>query len=188
MLRRFVSDKDWRKSRTVQDAIEHLSDTQRELADTESLPSKVVQTNLDEVLLEHFLSPEPAQPVPSESGVAAAPCLRATISRMHLRLEREVQMHLPGLAPDTAPAGILTRDVRFTPPSLARALVQQALDAISDLISANRPIQILDPACGSGVFLQESLRELVQRGYSGKLTLRGFDTSPISWADCAVLS
>ena len=101
----------------------------------------------------------------------------------HLRLEQEFrQVFLPGMASDAPTGGLLRKDVRFTPPALARALVERALAAIGLGTAAEQPqeLDILDPACGSGVFLQEALRELAARGYSGTLTLRGFDSSPIS--------
>jgi len=66
--------------------------------------------------------------------------------------------------------------VHFTPPSLARLLAEVALKiaAIGD-----REIDILDPACGSGVFLIEAAREsgLLRAGH---LTLRGLDESVVA--------
>jgi hypothetical protein len=41
-------------------------------------------------------------------------------------------------------------------------------------------LQIIDPACGSGIFLQECLRELASREFSGQVRLKGIDNSPIS--------
>ncbi len=175
------SGRRWFKARTVQDAVGQLTDEKRQLAETETLPPSVLQTVLGESLLSHFLSPEPVSQCRLDPGLLLRHASGQLYQEAHLRLEREArQMSLPGLASDAAATGLLTKDVRFTPPSLARALAQQALDAVPDLISANQPIAIVDPACGSGVFLQEALRELVQRGYSGSLTLRGFDTSPVS--------
>jgi methylase of polypeptide subunit release factors len=72
------------------------------------------------------------------------------------------------------------KDVRFTPPSLARVIVEQALDALTDFLANKPAIEILDPACGSGIFLQEAIRELAQRSYRGNVTVKGFDTSAIS--------
>jgi adenine-specific DNA-methyltransferase len=43
-------------------------------------------------------------------------------------------------------------------------------------------LTVLDPACGSGVFLLEVLRELIARRYQGSVRLRGFDISPLSVA------
>jgi adenine-specific DNA-methyltransferase len=41
-------------------------------------------------------------------------------------------------------------------------------------------LDILDPACGSAVFLIQAVLELVNRGYHGEVRIRGFDLSPIS--------
>ena len=79
----------------------------------------------------------------------------------------------------TAPAKSqpITRNVtHFTPPALARTIVEQSLDAIPNLSSRDQLV-VLDPACGSGAFLHETLRTLRQRGFKGRLVLRGFDIS-----------
>ena len=183
VLRKKIREDDWVGSRTVQEAVSQLDPAQQSLAETEGLSDKVLQTSLGESLLDHFLSPEPVSQCRLDPELLLRHASGQLYQEAHLQLEREArQLYLPGLAPDTAQTGLLTKDVRFTPPSLARVLAEQALDVARDQISKNRPIEILDPACGSGVFLQEALRELVQRGYSGKLTLRGFDTSTISCA------
>ena len=178
-----IEERHWRQCRTVHDAVQALSDSQRELADVQSLSAGVLRVVLGESLFDHFLSPEPYSQCRLQPDVLLRHASGQLYQEAHLRLEREArQMHLPGLAPDTVASGLLTKDVRFTPPSLARALVQQALDSAPHLTSGDRALDILDPACGSGVFLQEALRELAQRRYRGEVTLRGFDTSPISCA------
>lgn len=62
----------------------------------------------------------------------------------------------------------------FTPPALARALVEEAIKSL-DL--TKNSIEIFDPACGSGEFLRESLRQLNLLGYQGKVNLIGWDIS-----------
>jgi adenine-specific DNA-methyltransferase len=64
----------------------------------------------------------------------------------------------------------------FTPPALARILVEQAFANIDD-VSNRAEITICDPACGSGAFLHEALRALRRLGFSGHLTLVGLDVS-----------
>lgn len=98
----------------------------------------------------------------------------------HFELERKhsyQQMLFGGREPLFTTRGSQQRDARYTPPELARSLVEQVIDS---RMLAGGTIEILDPACGCGVFLQESLRELESRGYQGAVTLRGFDTSPLS--------
>lgn len=64
--------------------------------------------------------------------------------------------------------------VHFTPPSLARTLVEESLRHL-DLQNAH--ITIFDPACGSGEFLREALRQLKIRNYQGRITIIGWDIS-----------
>jgi hypothetical protein len=64
----------------------------------------------------------------------------------------------------------------FTPPALARSIVEQVLASIPDL--ANRQqLTLCDPACGSGAFLHEALRALRRAGFNGRLKLVGLDIS-----------
>lgn len=61
----------------------------------------------------------------------------------------------------------------FTPPGLARSIVEQALGEIN-----KEDLVVLDPACGAGAFLLETLRHLQRCGYQNKITLIGYDVSP----------
>ena len=101
----------------------------------------------------------------------------------HFELERmgERQHSLfGGLAPNTSENGIRRRDARFTPPELARSLACQALQFVSGL----QAVTVLDPACGSGVFLTSALQELQRLGFKGDVTLKGFDQSDVSVEIC----
>ncbi|MGP8270887.1 MAG: N-6 DNA methylase [Terracidiphilus sp.] len=95
------------------------------------------------------------------------------------------QLRLAGFAPPTkAPTktshGI---GIHFTPPSLARMVVEQSLRLLhlQDISS----ITIFDPACGSGEFLRESIRQLRISSFTGKINLIGWD---ISQAACDMAS
>jgi methylase of polypeptide subunit release factors len=132
-------------------------------------------------LFDHFLQPEPMSGCLLEPELLLRHASGRLYQEAHLHLEKEIRQHyLPGFAPDTPTKGILMKDVRFTPPSLARVIVEQALDTIREQLTPEASIEILDPACGSGIFLQETIRELALRSYQGSVTLRGFDTSRIS--------
>lgn len=63
--------------------------------------------------------------------------------------------------------------VHFTPPPLARSVVEQALNAWIPTDA----VTVFDPACGSAEFLREALRQLRLRGFSGRVNLTGFDIS-----------
>jgi len=64
--------------------------------------------------------------------------------------------------------------VHFTPGALSRALTEQALNTLD---KSPNGIVIFDPACGSGEFLRETLRQLDLMGYVGRIKLIGWDQS-----------
>ena len=76
------------------------------------------------------------------------------------------------------PSGKPQTDVHYTPTALARYLTELAIGTYRRLNPAADSITVLDPACGSGVFLVEAIREL--EGGSLSLNIRGVDSSPIS--------
>ena len=86
----------------------------------------------------------------------------------------------PDLFGDVEPAEssrISRGGAHFTPPALARSLVEQTLKEVEDL-HGRRQLAVLDPACGSGAFLHEALRTLRRIGYRGSVRLIGWDNSP----------
>lgn len=64
--------------------------------------------------------------------------------------------------------------IHYTPQYLARSIVEKCLDCI-DMQSIQ--LKILDPACGSGSFLIEALKQLKERGFAGNITIYGWDCS-----------
>lgn len=92
------------------------------------------------------------------------------------------QLHL-GIA---APAPVEIRGgssgigLHFTPPMLARALVEECL---SRQTLTKSELTVFDPACGSGEFLREVLRQLELRGYRKSIHIIGWD---ISEAACSM--
>jgi adenine-specific DNA-methyltransferase len=90
----------------------------------------------------------------------------------------------PDLFDYTGPAEsrrITRGGAHFTPPALARSVVEQTFAQVPDLLS-RREITIVDPACGSAAFLTEALRTLRRLGFDGKLSLVGRDVSPAAVA------
>jgi adenine-specific DNA-methyltransferase len=91
------------------------------------------------------------------------------------------QLSLGGFSP--RPIKLIPKTIgvglHFTPPSIARTLVEEAL---SIFFLENHgfadSITIFDPACGSGEFLKESLRQLKLCSFTGKIVLIGWDISP----------
>ena len=88
------------------------------------------------------------------------------------------QLRLFGLPSEPIKLGKESSGVglHFTPPALARTLVEEALFSYGSL-SKQKEIKIFDPACGSGEFLRESLRQLRLKEFAGKIHLVGWDVS-----------
>lgn len=91
----------------------------------------------------------------------------------HYEFLRGTSTNLFGV-PGPADVKIATRGgTHFTPPGLARSIVEQSLGEIE----ADN-LTILDPSCGAGAFLHEVLRCLQRRKYRGEVTLIGYDIFP----------
>lgn len=88
----------------------------------------------------------------------------------------EGQLLLDGFSPSpvTVTPETTAIGLHFTPGALARTLVEECIGALEGLPAR---LVALDPACGSGEFLRELLRQLKLRGYSGAVHLVGFDLS-----------
>ncbi|GEM67992.1 hypothetical protein SMI01S_15980 [Sphingobacterium mizutaii NBRC 14946 = DSM 11724] len=65
--------------------------------------------------------------------------------------------------------------IHYTPSYLARSIVENVLKNIDS--TKTDLIKILDPACGSGEFLIEVLKQLAEVRYHGNITIHGFDSS-----------
>lgn len=100
----------------------------------------------------------------------------------HLVLERSAQLPLLGIAALPVPHGAAPAGVRFTPAPLARSLAESAIRSLVPASQERAKLTVLDPACGSGVFLVEAIREIVASGFKGELHLVGIDVSPVSCA------
>lgn len=68
--------------------------------------------------------------------------------------------------------------VHFTPAFITRSIVEESFRRFD--FSNLKEIKILDPACGSGEFLKESLRQIMERKqeFAGTIKLYGWDKSP----------
>lgn len=94
----------------------------------------------------------------------------------HFELLRAPTPDLFGWVGPAETKAIARGGAHFTPPALARTIVEQTLAQVSNLQS-RRELVLLDPACGSGAFLHEALRALRRIGYEGRVVLVGRDTS-----------
>lgn len=95
----------------------------------------------------------------------------------HAELDAEpLTPQLFGLAPAPRRSTRNRLGAYYTPPGLARTLCDLALKPYLSQPS----ITIVDPACGSGIFLVEALRSLERHGFTGQVFLIGFDISPVA--------
>jgi hypothetical protein len=75
---------------------------------------------------------------------------------------------------------LITKDdayssVHYTPSYLARSIVENCLKQLD--LSAKQCLKIFDPACGSSEFLIETLKQLKNSNYQGKVKIIAWDSS-----------
>ncbi|MGQ0829359.1 MAG: HsdM family class I SAM-dependent methyltransferase [Bacteroidota bacterium] len=88
----------------------------------------------------------------------------------------EYQITLEGFLPSYG-AGlkkISPSSSHYTPTSIVRTIVEEILSKHETL---PKKLKILDPACGSGEFLREIIRQLSIKNYKGEITVIGWDIS-----------
>lgn len=118
---------------------------------------------------------------PNENGLKPDPRLLMRHAAGRLFQEANYQVHLPpqpflpGLEMDQRQNRMRTVSIGafYTPTALARALVENAIKHI-DLHSRTQ-ITVFDPACGSGEFLREMVRQFSLTDSEAELNLIGFD-------------
>jgi hypothetical protein len=65
--------------------------------------------------------------------------------------------------------------VHYTPSYLTRSIVENCLNQIN--VQGKEMIKVFDPACGSSEFLIETLKQLQNLNYHGRVKIIGWDTS-----------
>lgn len=174
-----VRRKEVEKIRTFNDAFKLLSERKRELCGLVNIPHGLAALNAGN-LVQSMLAPDPYTGCELHPALLFRHAANRLYQEAHLEIERNPQGYFPGLEPTQKPiVKASPRDVRFTPPNLARALVQKALETFSH---SRRDLTVLDPACGSGVFLVEAIRELNTDAviHGRKIKAVGYDISDIS--------
>jgi hypothetical protein len=158
--------------------LEKRTPSQASLAEVDELPKAIREEDLG-VLGQYFLTPDPRTGLNLYPELLFRHASCKVYQEAHLELERRPQQQLSfsGMASTAEPRGSLRRDIRFTPDNLARGLVQQALQALHPIPDH---LVILDPACGSGIFLQDCMRELDIQSRTRTARIIGYDISEIS--------
>ena len=67
--------------------------------------------------------------------------------------------------------------LHYTPRYLVRSIVENSLKQLNKELEK---IRIFDPACGSGAFLQEALKQLKELNFQGKIEVIAFDNSEMA--------
>lgn len=147
------------------------------VGDAQEAATSLLGTSGLDMVLEHLVSPEQAN--------QAAPSIELMIRHASGRIFQEA--HYLALAPAQPdlfydgqaklirPAS-RTLGAFFTPTPLVRTLVEQALFGID--LTDKSAVHIFDPACGSGEFLREAVRQLGMKGFRGRIRVTGYDISP----------
>ena len=162
---------------TLGEAMSILPPHQAALAQVADLPPKIAGQSLG-VLAESFFMDNAPLGLELDADLLLRHASSKLYQEAHLQIERDPQLSLlPGLGSVQEPRGKSRRDVRFTPTNLARALVQHGLTALGLLPET---LVVCDPACGSGVFLRECIRELGRRQHTGCVRTVGYEISEIS--------
>ena len=120
--------------------------------------------------------------LPSELQLALIPSLAVRhagseiFQEAHFELLRAGRPDLFGYVGPAESKQVTRGGAHFTPPALARSIVEQSLRQLPDIAKRKRLV-ILDPACGSGAFLHEALRTLRRTDFRGQLVIAGRDIS-----------
>lgn len=116
-----------------------------------------------------------ARPIDLHASLSVRHAGGLIFQEAHFELLRAPTLDLFGHA-GRAGVGPSRGGAHFTPPPIARSVVEQTLSSIGGL-SGRDEIAVLDPACGSGAFLHEALRALRRSGFGGRIVLMGRDIS-----------
>jgi adenine-specific DNA-methyltransferase len=168
-----------RAANTFEEAIGLLRRELRTSAGIDDLPHAALDRSMASVGA-YFLDPDPFSGYQLRADLLFRHAASDLYQEAHLELERDPQgrlFPLDFIQPPDIRSG--RRDVRCTPTNLARALAEQAIGRYGAIPAE---LVVLDPACGSGIFLQEVARELRTATPPGFQTLRlvGYDTSEIA--------
>lgn len=110
-----------------------------------------------------------------ELGLAIRHAGGALFQEAHAEISSApIQLTLLGLPASTKGKIDFSTGAYFTPPGLARSVAEICIQPhLSDA-----SLKIVDPACGSGIFLCEVIRALQREKYQGTIRLVGMDISP----------
>ena len=144
------------------------------------LPTALGSVRLPPGIQEELLRPEATTGRRLEAGLLLRHAAGALYQEAHLELSSTQLPLLAGREPLSRGKSRPKKDVVYTPPGLARLLAELAWASLADG-GTREGLTVLDPACGSGIFLSEMYRIFAEgrnRGAGVGLRLVGMDESP----------
>ena len=145
-------------------------------ADAADLRNTLAGPQLEEALVAIRSAPEVLEFLKLHPSLAIRHAGGQLFQAAHFDLVRAPPPDLFGFVEEASAKPNAAGGTHFTPPALARAVVDHCIAQLSGL--ENRPhLTVADPACGSAAFLHEALRGLQRVGYHGSLKFVGRDVS-----------
>jgi adenine-specific DNA-methyltransferase len=144
--------------------------------DAADLRQALSSGSLHEVLRDIRTAPAALSAITLHPSLAIRHAGGQLFQEAHFDLVRAPPPDLFGFVESVTTQSNSSRGTHFTPPALARSIVDQTIAQIDDL-HTKRTLIISDPACGSAAFLHEALRGLRRVGFKGAVTVIGRDIS-----------
>lgn len=166
-----TTESDVRDATTVSDILEHVPESLRATIGLDDLKALPATADVSEAV-RFLLDRAPQTGCELRADILFRHAASQLFQEAHFDIER--QLHFLGAAPIPRGHGGPS-EIRYTPPHLARSLAEQALKHID---APNHELIVLDPACGSGVFLVEMARAAESHGGMPTVRLTGYDQSP----------
>lgn len=145
-------------------------------SDTASLREALAGPSLEEALSDIRRAPSTLSALALHPHLAVRHAGGQLFQEAHFDLVRAPPPDLFGYVDVATSVPTSRGGTHFTPPALARCIVDHTLLQVADL-SSRQHLILSDPACGSAAFLHEALRGLRRAGFSGELRIVGRDVS-----------
>lgn len=144
--------------------------------DAEALRKALAGPSLEEALRDIRTAPATLSMLTLHPTLAIRHAGGQLFQEAHFDLVRAPSPDLFGFVEAVTSDRISRGGTHFTPPALARSIVDYTLAQIDDV--GGRPtLTLSDPACGSAAFLHEALRGLRRANFDGALRIIGRDVS-----------
>ncbi|MBP1884981.1 HsdM family class I SAM-dependent methyltransferase [Sinorhizobium mexicanum] len=144
--------------------------------DAEELRAAIRGSSLEEALTDIRTAPATLSALTLHPSLAIRHAGGQLFQEAHFDLVRAPAPDLFGYVEPATSDRISRGGTHFTPPALARSIVDYTLAQLDDL-DHRASLTLCDPACGSAAFLHEALRGLRRANFNGMLKIIGRDVS-----------